>query len=86
MTFTIGSTGSASQQGDPSFRWGDDFRRRKEAVIPAKAGIFLVWKPPHASNFSRAIFSFHTSGASWWTFAPSLSTATVTGKSLTSNS
>lgn len=38
------------------------------------------------NNFSRAIFSFHTSGASWWTLLPSASTATVTGKSLTSNS
>lgn len=39
-----------------------------------------------SSNRSRAILSRHTSGASVWTFLPSASTATVTGKSLTSNS
>ncbi len=46
------------------------------------------WTPdPYAgSKPSRAILSFHTSGASWWTFAPEESTATVTGKSTTSNS
>ncbi len=38
------------------------------------------------NNPSFAIFSRHTNGASWWTLFPSLSTATVTGKSLTSNS
>ena len=35
---------------------------------------------------SRAIFSFQTNGASWWTLLPSASTATVTGMSSTLNS
>ena len=38
------------------------------------------------SSPSRAIFSVQTKGASWWTLLPSASTATVTGKSDTSNS
>ena len=43
----------------------------------------------HAGSFSlaiAAIFSRQTSGAMWWTLAPSESTATVTGMSSTSNS
>lgn len=54
-----------------------DRARSEGAVAPGQAG----W-----SSFSLAIFSRHTSGASWWTFWPSASTATVTGKSATSNS
>ena len=43
--------------------------------------------PSHAgSNRSRAIRSRHANGASVWTLAPLASTATVTGKSATSNS
>jgi hypothetical protein len=34
-----------------------------------------------ANRRSSAIFFCQSAGANWWTFAPSLSTATVTGKS-----
>ena len=46
-------------------------------------------KPDHSagsSSFSSAIFLRQMSGAVVWTFSPLLSTATVTGKSFTSNS
>jgi hypothetical protein len=43
-------------------------------------------KPLTPADASTAILSFHTSGASWWTFLPSESTATVTGMSSTVNS
>jgi hypothetical protein len=39
-----------------------------------------------SSNPSSAIFFFHSIGALVWTFSPPESTATVTGKSRTSNS
>lgn len=57
---------------------------RSCGMVSAKVGPNSGHTP--SSNFSSAIFFFQTCGASWWTLFPSLSTATVTGKSLTSNS
>ena len=64
----------------------DDKNGRRGFHAAAPVVMFQELVAQSASRCSLAIFSFHTSGASWWTFLPSESTATVTGMSSTVNS
>ena len=68
-----------------------DFVTAVNAQVATRGTAYAGFDQSYASitpsnNRSSLIFALHTCGAIVWTFAPSLSTATVTGKSFTSNS
>ncbi len=74
-------------ESSPSSAWGGGPPGDSPVVEgPPPSRALLRRHHAGVSSPSFAIFSRHTSGASVWTFWPSESTATVTGKFSTSNS